>query len=51
MRELAVYIYRNEGLKDGFFKGISINLVKVPIGLGFGFFIKAYINNKLDQVF
>lgn len=36
------HIMQKEGYR-GFYKGISINLFKVPIGLGLGFFIREYL--------
>ena len=41
-------IYKKEGFVSGFYKGVSINLIKVPIGLGLGFFIRGYLCKFFD---
>jgi len=51
VREMVRFIYTNEGIIRGFYKGISVNAIKAPLATGTSFTIKNALNRKLDKNF
>ncbi|XP_026289705.1 mitochondrial coenzyme A transporter SLC25A42 isoform X1 [Frankliniella occidentalis] len=43
-------IYREEGIRGGFFKGLSMNWVKGPIAVGIGFASNEFVRDHLRRV-
>ena len=48
-RTLIRDIYGNEGGLSGFYKSISLNLIKAPLSLATVWTVKNYLNRILDK--
>merc|ERR1711874_847731 len=44
------HVYRNEGLKRGLYKGLSMNFIKGPIATGISFTVFDYANMKMKKI-
>lgn len=54
MRKLDVdtnFDFREEGVRHGFFKGLSMNWIKGPIAVGISFATYDFINETLSKYF
>lgn len=49
--QLAGQIYREEGLIKGYYKGLSLTLIKYPIAGGIVWTVRHHINRMLDKHF
>jgi len=48
-KRLISDIYNKEGGVIGFYKGISLNMIKAPISLATVWTVKNYLNRMLDK--
>ena len=48
-KELVLSIYRKEGLFKGFYKGLSLNMVKAPLASATAWTVKNNLNRRMDK--
>ena len=48
-RELIVSIFQREGFFKGFYKGISLNMVKAPLASATSWTVKNNLNRRFDS--
>lgn len=48
-RQLTSEIYQKEGGIIGFYKGISLNMIKAPLSLATVWTVKNYLNRRMDK--
>ncbi len=42
-------IYENEGKMVGFYKGVSLNMIKAPLASATAWTVKNFLNRRLDS--
>lgn len=47
-KELINSIWVNEGIAKGFYKGISLNMIKAPLAAATAWTVKNYLNRRMD---
>ena len=48
-KELVLSIYKKEGLFKGFYKGLSLNMVKAPLASATAWTVKNNLNRRMDK--